>query len=125
VEHYERKVGKSGYTIKKLIALWLSMFTNFSILPLRIAVGIGFVFAGIAFLIGITSVIEKIFRPGVPVGYTFLVFIITLLAGIQLIVVGLVGEYLGRMLLNQNKKPQYSIRMSLEKADKKDKDVDE
>ena len=117
VEHREREHGKSGYTLKKLFVLWLNMFTNFSIFPLRIATGIGFLFAAGGFIAGIAAVIEKIMNPQLPAGYAFLVFIITLLAGIQLIIIGLVGEYLGRMLLYQNKKPHYSIRKAFENTD--------
>ncbi|MBN2037184.1 MAG: glycosyltransferase family 2 protein [Chitinispirillaceae bacterium] len=114
VEHEARAAGRSGYTLKKLISLWMNMFTNFSVLPLRLAMAMGFAFAGLGFLVGLEMVIEKYLNPTMPVGYAFLVFIVTVFAGIQLIAIGMVGEYLGRMFLNQNRKPQYSIRSSYE-----------
>jgi undecaprenyl-phosphate 4-deoxy-4-formamido-L-arabinose transferase len=112
VSHTERQIGKSNYTLKKLISLWMNMFTNFSILPLRISIILGFIFSFIGFLIGIDAVIEKIYNPNVPQGYTFIVIIISFYAGIQLIAIGMVGEYLGRLFMAHNKKPQYSIRKS-------------
>ena len=112
VSHTERQIGKSNYTLRKLVSLWLNMFTNFSILPLRISIILGFIFSIIGFLIGIDAVIEKIYNPNVPQGYTFIVIIISFYAGIQLIAIGMVGEYLGRMFMAHNKKPQYSIRKS-------------
>lgn len=112
VNHTSRQTGKSNYTLRKLISLWMNMFTNFSILPLRISIILGFIFSIIGFLIGIDAVIEKIYNPNVPLGYTFMVVIISIYAGVQLIAIGMVGEYLGRIFMSNNKKPQYSIRKS-------------
>jgi len=112
VSHNKREIGKSNYTLKKLISLWMNMFTNFSILPLRISVVMGFIFSIIGFLVGVDAIIEKIFNPNVPLGYTFIVIIISIYAGVQLIAIGMVGEYLGRIFMSDNKKPQYSIRRS-------------
>lgn len=110
VKHSERKSGKSGYTLKKLFSLWLNMFTNFSILPLRISIIIGFIFAIIGFLLGIQTIIDKLINPGLPIGYPSIIVIIAIFAGIQLIAIGMIGEYLGRVFLSQNKKPQFTIR---------------
>lgn len=115
VDHQSRKSGKSGYTLKKLISLWLNMFTNFSILPLRFSIIIGFFFAIIGFVIGIQTVIEKIMNPNLPVGYPTLIVVIAIFSGIQLIAIGTIGEYIGRIFMAQNKKPQYSIRKRFEK----------
>jgi len=112
VLHNLRQTGKSNYTLRKLIRLWMNMFTNFSILPLRVSIFMGFIFSIIGFLIGIDAVIEKFYNPTVPLGYTYMIIIISLYAGIQLIAIGMVGEYLGRMFMSGNKKPQYSIRKS-------------
>jgi len=118
VEHSERKSGKSGYTTFKLISLWLNMFTNFSILPLRLSIIIGFVFAAFGFLLGAFTIIEKIINPDLPVGYSALIVVVSVFAGIQLMAIGMVGEYLGRVFLSQNKSPQYSIRKKYEKITK-------
>ena len=114
VEHQERKKGKSGYTLRKLISLWLNMFTNFSILPLRISIIVGFIFSLFGFGLGIQALIEKILNPDVPLGYTSLIVLISIFSGVQLIAIGMIGEYLGRVFLSQNKKPQYSIRKKYE-----------
>jgi len=122
LEHHARKTGKSGYTLKKLISLWLNMFTNFSVLPLRISALLGFIFALFGFIIGIEIVFEKFFSPSLPPGYSLILIIFSVFTGIQLIAIGMVGEYLGRMFLSQNKKPQFTIRRAFVKnqSDKND-----
>lgn len=112
VSHNIREAGKSNYTLHKLISLWMNMFTNFSILPLRLSIFAGFIFSAIGFLIGINAIVEKIRNPNLPLGYTFIVIIISIYAGVQLIAIGMVGEYIGRIFMSNNKKPQYSIRRS-------------
>ena len=109
VNHNARTQGKSGYTISKLIRLWLNMFTNFSIFPLRAATILGFVFSIIGFLIGVLTIYEKIVDPTVPIGWASIVFICSLLGGIQLLAIGMIGEYLGRLFIGVNKQPQYVV----------------
>lgn len=112
VHHQKRKDGHSNYTFKKLVSLWLNMFTNFSVLPLRISMIIGFVFSFFGFGYGMIAVVEKFLNPNLPMGYTTMIVLILIFSGIQLIALGMIGEYLGRMFMSQNKKPQYSIRKS-------------
>lgn len=109
LEHFDREAGRSGYTLKSLIRLW-STSTNFSVLPLRLSLlcGAGF---GLAGMIGAAVVvIKKILQPDVPAGWSSLMVVILLAAGINLICLGLVGEYVGRMFMMANKQPQYVIR---------------
>lgn len=110
VEHHKSQTRKSGYTFTKLIRLWLNMFTNFSILPLRVSIIFGFLISLMGLIFGITIIIEKFSNPNMPLGYTSLVVVVLIFAGIQLLSVGVIGEYIGRIFLSQNKKPQYSIR---------------
>ncbi|MHA2055148.1 MAG: glycosyltransferase [Candidatus Hodarchaeales archaeon] len=117
VEHQERKEGSSGYTIKKLVSLWMNMFTNFSILPLRISIILGLIFASIGLLLGIYTAIEKLLDPDIPVGFASLFVSISIFGGIQLVMLGMVGEYIGRIFLSLNKKPQYTIRKKYEYND--------
>lgn len=119
VEHHKRKDGRSGYTLRKLISLWLNMFTNFSILPLRISIILGLIFASVGLILGIYSAIEKYLNPGIPVGFASMFVAISIFGGIQLIMLGMVGEYIGRVFLSLNKKPQYTIRKKYEYTDKK------
>jgi glycosyltransferase involved in cell wall biosynthesis len=119
VIHHERKTGQSGYTLKKLVFLWSNMFVNFSILPLRVSVFLGFIFAIIGFIFGIKTIIEKIMNPDIPQGYPSMIVVISIFAGIQLISIGMIGEYLGRLFLSQNKQPQYTIRKRFERKEAK------
>jgi undecaprenyl-phosphate 4-deoxy-4-formamido-L-arabinose transferase len=114
VEHHARREGRSGYTLKKLISVWLNMFTNFSILPLRSTVILGFIFALLGLGLGIYTVIEKILDPNVPIGFTTLIVSISIFAGVQLMALGMLGEYIGRIFLSINRKPQYTIRKKYE-----------
>jgi len=114
VEHRARQESRSGYTMKKLISLWLNMFTNFSIVPLRISTVLGFTFAFFGLVMGIDTVLEKISNPDLPVGYSILIFSISIFAGVQLISLGIIGEYVGRVFLTLNKKPQYTIKKTFE-----------
>lgn len=118
VEHTSRKEGRSGYTVKKLVSLWLNMFTNFSILPLRISIILGLIFASLGMILGIFTALEKILNPDVPVGFASLFVSISIFGGIQLVMMGMVGEYIGRIFLSMNKKPQYTIRKTYEYSGK-------
>ena len=115
VEHGAREIGKSGYTLRKLIRLWMNMFVNFSILPLRVATLLGMIFSLIGLGIGVWTVIEKLSNPNLPVGYAALTVIVSIFTGIQLIAVGMNGEYVGRIFLSLNRSPQYTIRRRFEK----------
>ena len=110
VEHRERKEGKSNYTFKKLVSLWSNMFTNFSILPLRLAIYMGLVFSIIGFLLGVSFVIERIVFNILPRGYAVLAVSIVTFSGVQLFALGMIGEYIGRLFLSHNRLPQFVIR---------------
>jgi len=111
VEHRERLVGESTYTWKKLFLLWLNMFLNFSIKPLRIAALAGVFMAGLSVLGLIVIVADKIWiNPNVTVGIPTVLVAIALFSGVQLIILGAVGEYLGRVFLDQNGTPQFVVR---------------
>lgn len=123
VEHRERQEGRSGYTLTKLVRLWLNMFTNFSILPLRATFIMGVVISLLGVGFAFITLLEKFSNPNMPLGYTSLLIVVVIFAGIQLISIGMIGEYVGRMFLSQNKRPQYTIRKRFEikgKADGKE-----
>lgn len=110
VLHHKRTLGKSGYSLRKLLDLSFNMITNFSIVPLRLASFTGLLFACLGFIMAIVYFIKKICL-GIPVaGFATIIIAITIFSGIQLIILGLMGEYLGRILLNINIKPQFLIR---------------
>jgi glycosyltransferase involved in cell wall biosynthesis len=120
VEHHKREAGKSGYTLARLIRLWLNMFTSFSILPLRASVVFGMVIALVGAIFGVITIIEKISDPKFPVGYASTIIVVLIFAGIQLASLGVIGEYVGRIFLSLNKKPQYTIRKKLERKKEND-----
>ena len=110
IEHSERKLGKSNYNIFKLISLWLRVLTNFSIVPLRIATLIGFFMTFVSFIIVIVILILKFKNPAIAAGWASLSMLIVFFSGVQLILIGLVGEYIGRSYIKLNKKPQFVVR---------------
>ncbi len=110
VTHRRREVGESGYTLSKLFGLWINGFTAFSIKPLRIATLSGFVFAFFGFLYGIYTVIKKFVYPVAPMGFAALMSAVMFIGGMLMLMLGMIGEYLGRLYISQNKNPQYVIR---------------
>jgi glycosyltransferase involved in cell wall biosynthesis len=110
VAHLPRVEGRSNYTIARLFRLWLSMFSNFSVIPLRFATLFGIAFGALGALAAVIVVVEAISDNKPPQGWASLMVAVLVLAGVQLIVVGLIGEYLGRMFLAVNRKPQYLVR---------------
>ena len=110
VSHRERMEGKSGYTLRKLIGLWMNGFTSFSILPLRIASYGGSMIALIGFIYAIYIVIRKLVNPTKILGWSSIISVMLILGGLILIVLGLIGEYVGRIFISINSSPQYVIK---------------
>jgi len=108
-QHDERKIGSSGYSFLKLLKLYGNMATNFSTIPIHICSVAGLIIALISGIFAIATVIEKILNPSLLVGYTSIFIAIIFFAGVQLIFIGLLGEYIGKVLKNVNKEPQYFI----------------
>lgn len=113
VSHREREEGVSGYTFKKLIGLWFNGFTAFSVKPLRIATGIGAFCALAGFLYGIYTVIKRFLNPNVPVGFSSLMAALVFFGGMIMLMLGLLGEYIGRIYISMNNSPQYVIRETM------------
>ena len=109
VAHLPRVEGHSNYTIRRLVRLFLSMFLNFSVMPLRVGTLIGFLMAALGILFFVIILVEAL-NGETPEGYASLMAAILVLAGAQLIMLGLVGEYLGRLFLTINRKPQFVVR---------------
>ena len=110
VNHREREIGSSGYTFKKLVALWFNGFTAFSVKPLRIATAIGGTSAGIGFLYGIYTILKRLVKPDVPMGFSSTMSAIVFFGGMIMLMLGLIGEYIGRIYISLNNSPQYVIR---------------
>ena len=110
VNHRERESGVSGYTLGKLLALWLNGFTAFSVKPLRITTAIGGLSALIGFMYGIYTVIKRFVNPDVPVGFSAIMAALVFFGGMIMLLLGLIGEYIGRVYISLNNSPQYVIR---------------
>ena len=107
---HERLYGTSGYNFKKLLGLWLNGFTAFSVKPLRLSTLLGFIVSFIGFLLGVYIIINKILNPNVQVGWSSLMCMMFFMGGMTMLMLGMIGEYLGRIYININNKPQYVIK---------------
>jgi undecaprenyl-phosphate 4-deoxy-4-formamido-L-arabinose transferase len=117
VTHREREIGTSGYTVGKLLALWFNGFTAFSVKPLRIATVLGVLSACAGFLYGIYTVIKKFVNPDVVVGFSALMAATVFFGGLILLMLGIIGEYIGRIYISLNNSPQYVIRESIDERE--------
>jgi undecaprenyl-phosphate 4-deoxy-4-formamido-L-arabinose transferase len=114
VEHLPRKEGRSNYTLSKLIALWLNMFINFSIKPLRIVTFAGIIIAVLCAGMGVWFFVDRLLRPEIiPDGWTSVVVIILFIGSIQMIGMGLAGEYIGKSYLDKNGTPQWVVKKEI------------
>ena len=110
VRHEERQINRSNYTLRKLIHLWLNMFVNFSVIPLRISTVLGLFMAFIGAIMSIYVFIDKVFISSNPLGWSSIMVAVITFSGVQLLIIGLIGEYLGRLFLTGNMTPQYVIK---------------
>ena len=110
VNHRERIDGRSGYTFRKLLRLWINGFTAFSVVPLRIAAFLGFFCAFVGLLGVVWCIVNKLLRPEVPIGYSSMMTAIIFIGGVLMLMLGMIGEYIGRTYICINKAPQYVIR---------------
>ncbi len=110
VDHRERAAGKSQYTFKKLVKLWMNGFTSFSVKPLRIATFIGLVIALIGFIFAVYAVVIKLLHPETAAGWASLMAVMTMIGGAILCTLGIIGEYIGRIYISINRVPQYVVR---------------
>lgn len=120
ITHFEREVGTSNYTLRRLIHLWSSII-GFSVLPLRLAVYLGFMFSGIGVLGAIVVLVKKLLNPAMVAGWSSMMFAQFFFSGLILAFMGLVGEYVGRLYLSANNEPQYIVRELLDRDSKKEK----
>ncbi|MCM1385954.1 MAG: glycosyltransferase family 2 protein [Bacillus sp. (in: Bacteria)] len=117
VHHREREVGASGYTIGKLFALWFNGFTAFSIKPLRVATAVGAMASVAGFLYGVYTIIKKLVNPNVVIGFSSLMASVMFIGGMLMLMLGIIGEYIGRIYISLNNSPQYVIRESIDERE--------
>lgn len=114
VSHRERLSGKSGYSLKKMIELWLNGFTSFSVKPLRLMTVLGLLVAAVGFLFGIAVIVNKLVHPDVSAGYSSLMSVMLFMFGVMFFFMGLIGEYVGRIYISLNRAPQFVIKEYIE-----------
>jgi len=110
VRHEPRAGGQSGYTLRKLVRLWLNMFFNFSIMPLRMASLMGALLCVIGIIMLTIAVVQALFFKVPQVGWSSLMAAVSLFSGSQLLILGVIGEYVGRSYMTVSGKPQSLIR---------------
>jgi glycosyltransferase involved in cell wall biosynthesis len=109
VTHLARAAGRSNYTLRRLMRLWLSMFVNFSVMPLRVSTLAGVVLSVVGAIGSILAAIEALLA-STPPGWASLMAAVLLLSGVQLLILGIIGEYIGRLYLTANRKPQSVVK---------------
>lgn len=119
VKQRDRLEGKSGYSIIKLISLWLNGFTAFSVKPLRISTLTGLLCAAIGFIFGLYTIIHKLLNPSTQAGWSSIMAVLLFIGGMIMLMLGLIGEYIGRIYISLNSSPQYVIRESINIDNKK------
>lgn len=112
-EHRDRLAGSSGYNLRKMLELWFSNFTNFSIVPIRAMAKLGWITAAVGFLFGLYLIIRKLVDPSVAIGYTSIMSVILFIGGIIMAMIGFMGEYIGRTYMTVSGMPQFIVRQTI------------
>lgn len=123
VEHKSREIGESGYTLGKLLGLWMNGFTSFSVKPLRIATCVGVFASIVGFVYGIVVIAQKFLLPDRVLGFSSLMAVLVFFGGMIMIMLGLIGEYVGRIYICMNHSPQYVIKKIVRSDAKEENDV--
>jgi undecaprenyl-phosphate 4-deoxy-4-formamido-L-arabinose transferase len=110
VRHEPRRAGQSTYTLRRLVRLWLSAWINFSLLPLRFATMVGLLLAPVGLIALIVVFILWLTQTGPEYGFGWIMSALLIFSGTQLVMLGLIGEYVGRMFLTVNQRPQAVVR---------------
>lgn len=109
-EQLERQNGVSGYSFRKLFSLWMNGFTAFSVVPLRVATYLGGCSAFLGFAYGIYIIIRRLLFSNIAVGWSSTIAILLFMSGLILCVLGMIGEYVGRIYMCINNSPQYVVK---------------
>lgn len=110
MEHRDRIAGESGYSFSKLISLTITALTNFSIIPLRVASVAGVCCSLFGFVTGAIIVIRKLINPAIAAGYTSSIAVQLFIGGVIMMILGILGEYVGRIYMTISNMPQYNVR---------------
>ena len=110
VRHLPRIEGRSNYNLARLVRLWLNLATSFSLAPLRLAVFAGAAMAALGAMGAVATIVEALFLNETPTGWASTMVVLLLVGGVQSMILGVLGEYVGRTFLTANGKPQGSVR---------------
>ncbi|MER9295808.1 glycosyltransferase family 2 protein [Mesorhizobium sp. M0621] len=110
IDHQERFAGAGNYNLKRSVSLWLKMATGSSVYPLRIATVFGFVMAAVSLIFLALIIIQRLTHPEMQPGWASVIATILLIGGLQMVFLGILGEYLGRVYIRLNNTPQYIVR---------------
>jgi undecaprenyl-phosphate 4-deoxy-4-formamido-L-arabinose transferase len=111
VRHLPRAEGRSNYTMRRLVRLWLNLATSFSLAPLRLAMLAGALMAGLGMIGAVATIVEALTSHDTPSGWASTMTVILLVSGVQSMILGVMGEYMGRTFLSANGKPQGTVRL--------------
>lgn len=120
INHRARMEGESGYNLKKLVSLWINGVTAFSIKPLRLASYLGWVTAAFGFVFALMTIIRKLFDPAMQAGWASTIAVMLILGGVIITLMGIIGEYIGRIYLSINRYPQFVVRSVTRTESKKE-----
>lgn len=118
----DRLEGQSGYNLRKLLGLWVNGLTTFSIRPLRAATMTGMFFATTGFIAIIVILIQKLINPNMMSGWSSIIATLLIIGGLIMLMLGVIGEYIGRIYLSINRSPQYVIRRVIDNTGIKGKE---
>ena len=124
IGHRSRVSGSSGYTMKKLLNLWMNGFTSFSVKPLRLATVLGVIAALAGFIYGIVIIVQHFVLPDRVMGFASIMAALVFFGGMMMIMLGLIGEYVGSIYISLNNSPQYVIKEIVRKEDTDVKETD-
>lgn len=110
MEERRRAAGTSGYTLLKSLKLWVNGLTAFSVVPLRVSSFVGFMAALLGFLFGVITIIRKLVVKNISIGWSSTIAVLLFIGGLIMMMLGMIGEYIGRMYISINHSPQYVIR---------------
>jgi glycosyltransferase involved in cell wall biosynthesis len=111
VRHLPRAEGRSNYNLRRLVRLWLNLATSFSLAPLRIATFAGAILAMLGAIGAVLVIAEALLRRNTPSGWASTMTVLLLVSGVQSLILGVLGEYVGRTFLSANGKPQGTVRL--------------
>lgn len=117
--HHRRFAGTSNFNLVKSVAVWLKVATGFSVIPLRFAMLIGAVMSLASLVLGLYYVVETVMFGHEPAGYPSVIVSVLFIGGVQLIGLGAVGEYVGRIFITQNRRPQFTVKEVLRNQERR------